>query len=123
MRRLDDLFRFFPCIYLYMVFFHLDFRRGKAVPAVYFIRKLFPAVFSKFIFQFLIRHGMFHHNYRQPVQVFFPFAVLFLRLSAGNAFRFFLCVFLRGNSFGFVKKYDLPIHFHKRHLVFGFMFL
>ncbi|WP_304970136.1 hypothetical protein, partial [Romboutsia ilealis] len=31
-----------------------DFRRGKAVPAVYFIRKLFPAVFSKFIFQFLL---------------------------------------------------------------------
>ncbi len=123
MRRFDDLFRFLSGIYLHMVFLHPDFRRGKAVPAVYFIRELFPAVLSKFILQFLIRHGMFHHNYRNPVQVFFPFALLFLRFCAGNTFRLILRVFLCSNSFGFVKEYNLPIHFHKGDLVFGLMFL
>ena len=106
-----------------MVFLHLDFRRGEAVPAVYFIRKLFPTALPKPVFQFLICHGMFHHNYRQPLQVFFTFPLLFLRFCAGNAFRLLLCVFLSGNSFGLVKEYDLPIHFHKGDLVFGFMFL
>ena len=106
-----------------MVFLYFDFCRGKAVSAVYLIRELFPAVFSKFIFQLLIRHGMFHHNYRKPLQVFFPFPLLFLRFCAGNAFRLFQCVFLCSDSLGFVKEYDFPVHFHKGDLVFDFMFL
>ena len=122
MRRLYDLFRFLPSVHFYMVFFHLDLCRGKTVPAVYFIRELLPAALSKFIFQLIIRHGMFHYNYRQPGKVFFPFALLFLRLSTGNLFRLLLCVFLR-SSFGFVKEYDLPIHLRKGDLIFGIMFL
>jgi hypothetical protein len=47
---------------------------------------------------------MFHHDYRNPVQVFFPFSLLFLRPCAGNAFRLFQCVFLCSDSLGFVKE-------------------
>ena len=120
MRGLYDLLRLFPGIYLHMVFLHFDLCRGKAVSAVYFVRELFPSFLSEFFLKLLFIHGMLHHNSRKPFQLFFPFSLFFLWLPAGRILLAAIRL-LTGNSLRFVKKYDFPIHFHKRNLVFGFV--
>ena len=115
MRSPDDLVRFLSGIYLYMMFFHFDFCRGKAVSAVHFIRKLFIAFFLKQFLQVFFRQGVFDHNNRQAIQVFFPFPLLLLRFPAEDSLRVLTGRF-GTDGLRFVKEYDLSIHFHKRNL-------
>ena len=84
MRRPDDLVRLLSGIYFYMVFLHFDFCRGKTVPAVHFIRELFPSFPPKTRCQFLFCHEVFHYNHRQPGQILFPLPLLFFRFPAGT---------------------------------------
>ena len=103
-----------------MVFLHFDFCRGKTISAVHFVRELLKAPFPKPRRQFFFCHGVFNHNYRQTIQVFFPFSLFLFRFPAGDSFRFSSVIFC-GNSFRFVEKYNLSIHFHERNLFIGLM--
>ena len=56
---------FLSRVYLYMMFFHLDFCRCKRISAVYFIRKLFPPLFSKTLLQLSFFQAMLDYHYRK----------------------------------------------------------
>lgn len=105
-----------------MVFLHFNLCRGEAVSAVYLVRQLFPSFLSEFFLKLLFIHRMLHHNNRKPGKVFFPFSLFLFRSPAGNILLLLSWIITR-NGLCFIKEYDLPVHFHKGNLVFGFMSL
>ena len=105
-----------------MMFFYLHLCRGKTVPAVYLIGQLLPSALPEPLLQLLFLHGMFDHNDRESLQVFFPFPTLLFRPLPGNLFQAVISAFC-SDRLRFIKKNDRPIHFHKSNLSLGLMFL